>query len=56
VGFYTINEDKLRTLDGTVLQELHGAGFLEPLYMVVASASRFRDLIDRMNRTHVGGR
>jgi hypothetical protein len=56
VGFYTINEDKLRALDGTALQELHGAGFLEPLYMVVASASRFRDLIDRMNRAHVGGR
>lgn len=56
VGFYTINEDKLRALDGIALQELHGAGFLEPLYMVVASASRFRDLIDRMNRAHVGGR
>lgn len=56
VGFYTINEDKLRALDGTALQQLHSAGFLEPLYMVVASASRFRDLIDRMNRAHVGGR
>lgn len=56
VGFYTINEDKLRALDGIALQQLHRDGFLEPLYMAVASMSRFRDLIDRMNRTHAGGR
>ncbi|MET1163170.1 MAG: SapC family protein [Pseudoxanthomonas sp.] len=56
VGFYTINEEKLRGLDGTALQQLHRNGFLEPLYMAVASVSRFRDLIDRMNRTHAGGR
>ena len=55
-GFYTINEDKLRALDGTALEQLHRSGFLEPLYMAVASMSRFRDLIDRMNRTHAGGR
>lgn len=56
VGFYTINEEKLRALDAAALQELHGAGWLEPLYMAVASVSRFRDLIDRMNRAHAGGR
>ncbi|HEY5972373.1 MAG TPA: SapC family protein [Pseudoxanthomonas sp.] len=55
-GFYTINEDKLRALDGTALEQLHRSGFLEPLYMAVASVSRFRDLIDRMNRAHAGGR
>jgi len=56
VGFYTINEEKLRALDGIALQQLHRDGFLEPLYMAVASTSRFRDLIDRMNRTHAGAR
>lgn len=56
VGFYIINEEKLRALDGAAIQQLHRAGFLEPLYMAVASASRFRDLIDRMNLAHVGGR
>jgi hypothetical protein len=56
VGFYTINEERLRALDAAALQELHGAGWLEPLYMAVASVSRFRDLIDRMNRAHAGGR
>lgn len=56
VGFYTVNEEKLRALDAPALKELHGAGWLEPLYMAVASVSRFRDLIDRMNRAHAGGR
>jgi len=56
VGFYTINEERLRALDGAALQSLHQAGFLEPVYMVVASVSRFRDLIDRMNRSHAADR
>ena len=56
VGFYTINEERLRALDGAALQQLHRAGHLEPVYMAVASVSRFRDLIDRMNRRHAGGR
>jgi hypothetical protein len=56
VGFYTINEEKLRALEGNAVQQLHRDGFLEPLYMAVASTSRFRDLIDRMNRAHAGGR
>lgn len=53
-GFYTINEEKLRALDGAALHALHRAGFLEPLYMAVASVSRFRDLIDRTNRARAG--
>jgi hypothetical protein len=49
-GFYTVNEDRLRALDGAALARLHAQGFLEPLYMVVASTVHFRDLIDRRNR------
>ena len=56
VGFYTINEERLRALDGAALESLQQAGFLEPVYMVVASVSRFRDLIERMNRSHAAGR
>ena len=56
VGFYTINEERLRALDGEALESLQRAGFLEPVYMVVASVSRFRDLIERMNRSHAAGR
>lgn len=55
VGFYTINEERLRALDAAALDELHRAGHLEPMYMVVASVSRFRDLIARMNRRHAAG-
>ncbi len=55
VGFYTINEERLRALDAAALDELHRAGHLEPVYMVVASVSRFRDLIARMNRRHAAG-
>ncbi len=55
-GFYAINEDRLRKLDGVVLGELHRDGFLEPVYMAVASVARFRDLIDRMNQGHAVGR
>jgi len=56
VGFYTINEERLRGLDGAALQQLHRDGHLEPVYMAMASVSRFRDLIDRMNRSHAAGR
>jgi len=49
-GFYTVNEERVRALDGTAIASLHARGFLEPLYMVVASTVHFRDLIDRRNR------
>lgn len=55
-GFYAINEERLRKLDGAALGELHREGFLEPVYMAVASVSRFRELIDRVNRGHAGSR
>lgn len=49
-GFYTVHEERLRQLDGAALESLHRAGFLEPIYMVLASMSRLRDLIDRAER------
>jgi hypothetical protein len=49
-GFYTVNEDRVRALDGAAVSKLHAQGFLEPMYMVVASTVHFRDLIDRRNR------
>jgi hypothetical protein len=48
-GFYTIDEDKLRMLDGDTLAKLNAAGHLMPIYMVIASRSAIRDLIDRRN-------
>ncbi len=55
-GFHTIDEDRLRALDADALWQLHQAGWLEPIYMVVASMSNFRALIERMNRRHAAGR
>jgi hypothetical protein len=48
-GFYGIHEDRLAALPGAAVEKLHRAGHLQPIYMAVASMSRFRDLIDRKN-------
>ena len=48
-GFYTINEDRLQALSGEAVAELHQAGYLQAIYMVIASLSNFRMLIDRKN-------
>jgi SapC len=49
-GFYTVNEERVRALDGAAVSQLQAQGFLEPMYMVVASTVHFRDLIERRNR------
>lgn len=46
-GFYTIHEERLQNLGAAALESLHKAGYLFAIYMVVASLSRFRDLIER---------
>jgi len=50
-GFYTINEDRLGSLSGSVLEQLNQQGYLSAIYMAVASLSQFRELIDRVNQT-----
>lgn len=49
-GFYTIHDERLAQLSPEQLGRLHAAGYLQAIYMAVASLSRFRDLIDRKNR------
>lgn len=49
-GFYTINEDALRKLAGDDLAMLNARGYLEAIYMTIASMSHIPDLIDRKNR------
>ena len=48
VGFYTVNEDKLQSLDGDSLAALHKQGYLLYIYMVLASMSNVSGLIERM--------
>jgi len=49
-GFHTIHEERLAALDGPALAELHAAGWLAAIYMVLASTAHMRDLVDRYNR------
>lgn len=48
-GFYAINEDRLKELDGEALGKLHSRHYLESVYMIVASWSRVRTLVDKKN-------
>jgi hypothetical protein len=49
-GFSTINEERLARLDTSAIAELHAQGWLVAIFMVVASTTHFRDLIERYNR------
>ncbi|MFT5693228.1 MAG: hypothetical protein ACI92E_002565 [Oceanicoccus sp.] len=53
VGFYTINEENLQNLDGDALGKLNSNGCLQPLFMIVASHSRIKTLINKKNRQTV---
>jgi hypothetical protein len=52
-GFHTIHEERLAALEADALAELHRAGFLQPIFMVLASLSNFRALIARRARRDV---
>lgn len=47
-GFYTINEDKLLALDGYTVASLHNKGYLEFIYMILASHANIGKLIARI--------
>lgn len=50
VGFYTLNEDKLAALDAKALSSLHAKGYLMGIYMILASHSQLKGLINRKNQ------
>jgi hypothetical protein len=52
-GFFTINEDRLAQLQGEALQSLHREGYLQAVFMAVASLSNLRGLIERQQRRAV---
>ncbi|KKO45909.1 multidrug transporter [Arsukibacterium ikkense] len=49
-GFYTINEPRLAQLSGEQLAQLQQAGYLEAIYMMLASQSQFVRLISFKNQ------
>jgi hypothetical protein len=54
VGYHIIAEDRLRALDPASLAELHAQGYLEPVYMAVASVGNLAKLVRRKNRRVAG--
>jgi len=49
-GFHTVHEEKLTQLGGDALVELNRKGYLLHAYMVLASLSNIRKLIDKKNQ------
>ncbi|MCH8536806.1 MAG: SapC family protein [Alkalimonas sp.] len=49
-GFYTINEPRLAQLSGEQLAQLQQAGYLDAIYMMLASQSQFARLIGFKNQ------
>lgn len=45
-GFYTINEEQLKNLTGEALEKLNKAGFLQGAYLVMASHTNVKKLIE----------
>jgi SapC len=54
-GLYTLQEDRLASLDGPALARLNEDGHLLPIYMAMASLSQLRGLIERQNRRLASG-
>lgn len=49
IGFYTINENTLAELSAEGLAQLHQQGYLQAIYMALASQSNIRDLLNLKN-------
>lgn len=49
LGFFAIDEDKVRGLTDTQLGDLSRNGFLMPLFMMLASTANVRTLVDMKN-------
>jgi len=49
LGFFAIDEEKVRNLTGEQLGQLSQDGFLMPLFMILASTVKIRTLIDLKN-------
>lgn len=53
-GLYTIDQQKLAALDAATLVQLHQAGWLAPIYTIIASAAQLYPLIARKNQQLTG--
>ena len=55
-GFHAIHEERLAKLDAAVLGKLHERGHLQAIYMMVASLSNIRALVERANKLNAAER
>lgn len=55
IGYHIVAEERLASLGGAVLAELQAAGYLEPIYMAIASLGQISGLIARRNRRGARG-
>jgi hypothetical protein len=55
-GFYAVQEERLAKLDGAALAKLHERGHLQAIFMVIASISNLRALIERAEKMDAGAR
>jgi hypothetical protein len=55
IGFYTINEERLAGLGNEAVAKLHVNGYLQPVYMAIASLSNIRALIEKRRQRADGG-
>jgi hypothetical protein len=53
-GLSTINDDRLRDLNGGALEALHQKGHLQSVYMLLASLPNLSMLIERKNALLAG--
>ncbi|MFT5164566.1 MAG: hypothetical protein ACI9FJ_003169 [Alteromonadaceae bacterium] len=51
VGFYTINEEKLAALGTVELAKLHQQGYLQHIYMMIASQNNIPVMIEKKNHS-----
>lgn len=50
IGFYTINEDRVRSMSGSELELMSNEGFLMPLFMMLASLGNLHRLVELKER------
>jgi hypothetical protein len=55
MGFYTLNEGRIRDLSGEQLAAFAAAGHLMPMFMMLASMSNLKRLIDRKEEARAQG-
>ena len=51
LGFAAINEDRVQELTAEALEQFNQKGFLMPMFMMIASMSNIRKLIEKKNAT-----